>query len=226
MTAGHKKWVYILWATIVLVPLVIAAIYLGSLIRGKTIQDEAAEYGRKGVKLFREGKLKEASEAFEKALELNPKDAGIHYQLAMTYENMGRTNLAIKHYKSTIQLMPKAPEPHYNLAAMYKSRNELDKAIKELKIAIDLNPKFTGAYLTLAEYLALKGKLDQAEKYYREVMRIGKQRFDLVEAHNGLAKIYIEKGMVDAAIAEWQKTLKLDPENKEARRGIKERGGE
>ncbi|MEW6188948.1 MAG: tetratricopeptide repeat protein [Actinomycetota bacterium] len=225
MRAKHEKWVYILWVTIVLIPLVIAAIYLGSL-RGKALHDKAAEYGGKGGKLFREGRLKEASEAFKKALELNPKDAGIHYQLAMTYENMGKTNLAIKHYKKTIQLMPKAPEPHYNLAAMYKSRNELDKAIKELKIAIDLNPKFIGAYLTLAECLILKENLDQAEKYYREVLSSGKQKFDLVEAHNGLAKIHIKRGMIDAAIVEWKKTLKLDPENEEARRGIKEHGGD
>ncbi len=138
---------------------------------------------------------------------------------------MGKTNLAVKHYKKTIQLMPKAPEPHYNLAAIHKSRNELDKAIHELKIAIDLNPKFTGAYLTLAEYLILKEELNQAEEYYRKVMRIGRQRFDLVEAHNGLAKIYIKKKMVDAAIAEWQKTLKLDPENEEARKGVGEYRG-
>jgi tetratricopeptide (TPR) repeat protein len=225
MTVRQGKWVYILWIAAILIPLVILSLYLGSL-RERVLHDKAAEHGRKGVKLFRKGKLREASEAFKKALELNPGDAGIHYQLGMTYENLGKTNLAIKHYKKTIQLMPKAPEPHYNLAAIYRSKREWDKAIRELKIAINLNPKFIGAYLTLAECLILKGELDQAEKYYREVMRIGKQRFNLIEAHNGLAKIYIEKGMVNAAVMEWQKTLKLDPKNKEALQGIKKYEGE
>lgn len=49
----------------------------------------------------------EEEKEYKKCLKINPKDAHVHYNLAILYDDkLNRKNKAIKHYKKYIQLHP------------------------------------------------------------------------------------------------------------------------
>ena len=47
-----------------------------------------------GVLLLRQGKYPEAARALSRSIELNPRNAGAHYQLARVYQRLGKPDLA------------------------------------------------------------------------------------------------------------------------------------
>jgi len=72
-------------------------------------------------------------------------------------------------------------------------------------------------YVELAEALRRRGKLEEAI----QVANHGLSRHpDHADGHDCLAKVYVDRGQLDAARAEWEKALAIQPEHGGALRGI------
>jgi len=67
-------------------------------------------YLTKGMVLLKQEKAAEAAGAFNKALELDGKNAYAHYYMGMAQNKLKRPDLMINHYELFLQLAPKAPE--------------------------------------------------------------------------------------------------------------------
>jgi len=63
-----------------------------------------------GVHAWNENKDKEAAQAFQKAIEIDPKYAGAHRELARVLTRMQAFDEAVKHYQEYLKLEPKAPD--------------------------------------------------------------------------------------------------------------------
>ena len=63
-----------------------------------------------GVHAWNENKDKEAAQAFQKAIEIDPKLAGAHRELARVLTRMQAFDDAVKHYQEYLRLEPKAPD--------------------------------------------------------------------------------------------------------------------
>ena len=127
----------------------------------------AAEiYSALGFVMARLGKPEAALADYRKALELDPKCASAHANLAVAFVQAGKLDDAESHYRQALAGKPTAAT-HNGLAYVLARQGRTDEAVAEYRKAIDLDAGFTPAYNNLAGTLARQGKLEEAEHYYR-----------------------------------------------------------
>ncbi len=69
-----------------------------------------------------EGRLEEALEYLERAVEADPKFAAAYLERAEAYDSLGRSDAAAADYREAIKLQPDCSEAYNNLAMMYSDR--------------------------------------------------------------------------------------------------------
>lgn len=84
-------------------------------------------------KYLREGQYEESILAFEKAIQIDPKNVDARLGLAKAYVAVGRTDDAITVLEEAMGIDAKRPEPYIELAEIYISRGEYEKAIEILE---------------------------------------------------------------------------------------------
>ncbi len=89
-------------------------------------------YREMGEHLSKKGKTDEAIKNFEKAIELNPKDAYSHHMLGILYEKKGNKKKAEKHHTKAAELEPDKKLYQKNVKAL-----DVDKEIKLAQKAIN-----------------------------------------------------------------------------------------
>jgi tetratricopeptide (TPR) repeat protein len=76
-------------------------------------------YANLGIVYFRLGKLPEAVESLNKAIELNPDRAAYHNQLGIVYRQSGQLDKSRESYVRAIQVDPLYSIAHLNLGILY-----------------------------------------------------------------------------------------------------------
>ncbi len=143
-----------------------------------------------------------------------------HYVLGISYQNLGKLDLAIREYKTSLEYNPRYGPPRNNLANIYSQLGKTDLAIEEYKRAILSDPSYEKSYYNLAIAYHKKGNLEQAIEYFLKAINAN-ERYEL--ARINLGKAYKQKGLVEKAREEWRRVLELNPHNKEAMRLLKGR---
>ncbi len=155
-----------------------------------------------GVAYFQMKDYKNAVLYWEKALRLQ-KDAQTYKFLGFSYYNLGDFNDAISNYQKSIQ-MESAKDPkdqnaqslgetYYNLAVAYNDNAAYDEAADAFGQAFKLNPRDSSAAVNQAN------AIDEA-----------------VNSHMEKASSLLLNNQYSDAVAEMQKVLKYQPDNKQA----------
>ncbi len=98
-----------------------------------------------------------ALDYYQKVLQTDPNDAGIHNNLGSLYADMGRTDDAATEFKKAAELNPTGASGYYfNLGAIMVNKNQMDQAADALKKSTDLDPNNAQAWYWLGT--ALMGK--------------------------------------------------------------------
>jgi tetratricopeptide (TPR) repeat protein len=143
--------------------------------------DPAGEAYDEGVRLARQGLLREAINSFDKAIRLKPDYVEAYTSRGAVYNSLAQNERAIKDYDEAIRLNPRYAEAYYNRANVYSDSGQPERALKDYDAALGLNPGYAEAYhnrslvyLTLARseaatdarsYLDLKGWRDRQSQY-------------------------------------------------------------
>ena len=140
---------------------------------------EADDWFQAGLALNSEGKFREAAEAFEKSLAIEPQNALAWLNLGTAQALLGDYPRAISNLKNSVRIDPKLALGYANLAEVSFREQLFQEAIEAYTALLALWPDNANAlykrglaYLSLddagkaqAEYLALKGvDPDLAEK--------------------------------------------------------------
>jgi TolB-like protein/tetratricopeptide (TPR) repeat protein len=161
--------------------------------------------------------LRQATEEFQQSIERDP-------NFALGYAGLADTYLLLQQYVGvpSSEAMPKAraavnralqiddslAEAHASLALANQFDWHWAQAEQEYRRAISLNPNYPTAHHWFCTYLYITGQLDNAE---REIKRA--QELDplspIISAN--LAIIYLLRNDTEAAIAQCQKIIQLDP---------------
>jgi len=122
------------------------------------------------------------------------------------YQAEGDLQAAAECYIRSIENGPNA-EAHTFLGWILSQMGEIDHAIEECKKAISLDPGFGNAWNDIGAYLTEKREYDKAIPYLKKAAK-SKNYDNLEYPHYNLARIYVQKEMMIAAVKELSKALK------------------
>jgi O-antigen ligase/Tfp pilus assembly protein PilF len=153
---------------------------------------------------------------YEKALKYDPYLGQAYYDLGLILNNKGFSNAAQEYFEKAEKYFDH-PELPRNLAIVYLSNQNYEKAVSELKQAISykkdeesmlpLYAELGNAYITLKRY-------KPAEIALKEALKIDP---DFINAHYGLASVYLKENKTEEALKELQKIIEIDPDSIQAR---------
>ena len=156
--------------------------------------------------------LDEKIEAYEKVIELEPKEGRGYYALGGAYDEKGDYDKAIEAYQKAIEVDPEYDAPHYALGNIYYNvKEDYDKAIEAYEKTIEVDPEYDAPHYALGNiYYKVKKDYDKAIDAYQKAIELDPED---AKHHHALGAIYYMKGEYDAAIKLYKKAIELDPED-------------
>jgi len=90
-------------------------------------QQVAVDYYNVGNQYVNKSEWPRAIEAYQKAIDLNPKDSDAYFGLGYAYEGSGEIEKAIDAYKACVNILPKGGA-YANLAIIFEKQGKLEDA--------------------------------------------------------------------------------------------------
>jgi tetratricopeptide (TPR) repeat protein len=156
---------------------------------------------------------KNAAEAFDRALALDPRNPEIHYAYAGLHSFRGEYASAIEHHETALKLNPKwsddlKAEALSDLGELLRKEKRYPEAVDTHRRAVALRPQVTALRFNLATALYDAGSLDEAEEIYTELVRT---QPDFVRPYVNLANIYRDRNRHEDAISMQEQALSIAP---------------
>lgn len=145
------------------------------LIKSAELKPRAAPYLAL-AKIYEKKELaKEALNAYQKAIELEPNNASATNSLASYYDNQSNIADAITTYTRAISLEPQSGYLYRNRANQYIKSKQLENAQADLEIAKKLEPNASFLYLRYAEFYNCKREFDKVEENALKAIEINEE---------------------------------------------------
>ena len=181
----------------------------------------ADAHNRLGLSLALVGRQGEALEAFDRALELNPRYVEVHLNRAVLLNELGRMDEARDAFEQAERLgrpdetgfpavvANRLANAHAGLAAEYRAAGALDQSIAQYEAALDLRPGFADIRLAYARALLERGRHREASEALEAVLDVRPDWLDAMLLR-GLSA-YLQ-GDFDAADDVWRRASDRHPE--------------
>lgn len=124
----------------------------------------------KGLGEYNKGRYPEAIISWTKALDIDPNNADIYFNIGLAHHHLENYERAITSYTKTIDLNPKYAEAYINRGHCYNRSREYDMATSDYETGISLAPHNPRAYQNMAEVMIIIGKYDDALQYLERAM--------------------------------------------------------
>jgi len=155
--------------------------------------------------LIRQGKA--AGEALEKAAELLPRDAEVHFHLGNAWLTLGQLQAAAASYQRALGIDPGISQAHGNLGLALYNLGQLDQALACYRRSLALAPN-AAAHTNLGNALRDLGQFEEAIASHRRALDLEP---GLAEARINLGNVLQDVGQINAAIASYRQALELQP---------------
>jgi len=138
-----------------------------------------------------------------------PKQDLVFYNLALVYERMGETALAVQNYKNAYAINPNDFLSCINLGNLAAKEKRWDKALEWYKKAEAIEPGAEGVHANIGGVYVVQGKYDEAEKAFDRALEINAEN---VEALHNKAILLAMKKQFREALEINKKVLELAPD--------------
>lgn len=125
-----------------------------------------------GAVYIRKGNIEGAIEMFKKALQINSKDASVHYNLGCANYKKGVIDAAEMEFKTALELDTNIAEAHNYLGIIYNQRKDYDKAYNAFKTAVELRPNYAIAHKNLGLIYLNYEDVENAIFHLNETLRL------------------------------------------------------
>ncbi len=113
-----------------------------------------------------------AREAYQRALDLEPRMAEAHVNLGRLLHLAGERGRAEPHYREAVSLAPDDPTPHFNLGVLLDELGRRDEAVHAYRQAILRDPDFADAHCNLGLLLESLGRRQEAVRHLMAARRL------------------------------------------------------
>jgi len=117
--------------------------------------------------------VKEAKDACQKAIVLDPELPASHNLLGALLEKESRIEEAQQEYLKAVELNPELIEAHMNLGNLYFKINLLPDSAVHYKKVVEINPRYAQAYNNLAVISFYQKKYSLAYEYLKRTEALG-----------------------------------------------------
>jgi 4-amino-4-deoxy-L-arabinose transferase-like glycosyltransferase len=138
-----------------------------------------------------------------------PKQDLVFYNLALVYEKMGETSLAVQNYKDAYAVNPNAFLSCINLGNLAAKEKRWDEALDWYKKAEAIESGAEGIHANIGGVYVAQGKYDEAEKAFDRALEINAENIEAL--HNKAILLAIKKQFREASEIN-KKVLELAPD--------------
>lgn len=150
--------------------------------------------------------MPKAKEAALKAISIEPNLAEAHAALGWILLNDWEWTAAEKEFNLAIELNVNYATGHHYYAIYLRHMRRFDVSLAETKKAQELDPTSASRKATEGVTLYCAGRYDEAIEELRQALELDVNN---TIAHYGLARIYVQQGMYEAAITEYERTISV-----------------
>ena len=170
-----------------------------------------------GECLANRGRLDEAIDQFQKALNIAPSYPELETNLILALIKKGRTDEAIPHLQTLLKEDPNNAQAHYHLGNALQKKGDSQGAIAAYEKALSIQARYPAAHYYLGIALDQNGQIDEAIAHYQEAV---KEQPNYPQAYCLLGNDLLQKARVDDAIAAYEQALKSRPTYPEVENNI------
>ncbi len=181
----------------------------------KIAPEDPAVYNLEGLIREAMGDHARAIQAFKKAVELDPKNARAHYNLALAYLSQGKLDEAIAALEEAVKAAPENSYLRARLGALLAVKGELDRAEEVLTEAVRMDPKNSLAWDYLGQVRLKKGDYAGAIAALKKAVELAPLAYP--EAYFYLGQAYLELGDAEKARFYLTKAVVLASKNADYR---------
>lgn len=163
------------------------------------------------------GDLNFAIYFYKKALEENPDNEDILFDLAYAYDDLENYEESLKIYIQLIDLDPYSPDAWYGLGNCYHYLGKYEEAVDAYDYAILINETFSSAYYNKANSMVKLEKYEEAIPVYKQCLEFESPNS---EAYCAIGECYEKLGNLKQAREYYKKSVKIDPNMADAWYGI------
>lgn len=180
-----------------------------------TIRAQAsADPYQAGLRLAAAGRHADAIARFEAALAIKPDDTRALFALGNTARALGMPDGAFAFFRRVLALEPERLEALVNLANLLRETGQAEAAIALIEPALARAPEAPELWLALGSAHRSLDRRAEAERHFREALA---RHPDYPQALGNLADVLADRGEVDEALALYDRALKRDGANSQAR---------
>lgn len=177
-----------------------------------------AHYNNLGVQLRAQNKTREAAEAFDRAIQLNPNWPIPYLNLAMILVERDQFTNGEELFRRAVENgLPNAEKYYVDFAAYYRSRDMPSRAINLLVRGRDLFPQSAEIAANLGSALAAARRYSDATAELERALAIQPTSTTVL---NNLGLLEMKQQDFGRALDYWNRSLAIDPQQPEIRQGV------
>jgi len=155
------------------------------------------------------GRIKNALRYYQKAVQIKPEFAEVHYTLAEIYLEEKSFISAINAARQAIQSKPDYAEAYKTLGNAFLGQQNGAAAMNAYQRAIAIKPDYAEVYSNVASIYFFQNQVEQSLQLYQKALSFNDK---LPGIHWNLGKVYERLGKIDENINCWKRALELDSE--------------
>ncbi len=142
------------------------------------------------VKIYIEWNFAEGEKAYQRAVELKPREAGIRHDYAFYYSMHGRHEEAVREMRTALELDPVSVYINNDFVRILLNAGKIDEALEQAKKAVEMDSRYVFSHRNLAYVYSIKGMHEEAVEEVLKEAEFG----GLKRVSSGAAFIYARAG--------------------------------
>jgi tetratricopeptide (TPR) repeat protein len=170
-----------------------------------------------GQFLLDHGRLDEAIDQFQVALNIDPRYPMARTNLGIALTKKGRLDEAIAHLQTVLKDYPNDAKAHHNLGIALARKGDSPSAIAAFEKALSIQSRYPSAHYNLGMALDDSGRIDDAIAHYQQAVQ---EDPHFAEAYYLLGNDLFRRSRIDDAIAAYKRALQSRPAYPEVENNI------
>lgn len=170
------------------------------------------DYYKYGLALFEVKNYEKAVEFLEKAVDSDPDNSSAHINLALSYQELGKNNLALSQFDVVFRQQPALHSLRFDYGNLLAEMGKEEASIENYKIYIENYPQDARAYQNIAIVYKRLLKTDDAITNFQKALKLQKDKRDLALVSDLAECYYLNKDYVNA-LKYYDEVLASNPDN-------------